>query len=134
MSQAIFRASALMDGVMRRGQRMSVSPSDVRRTLLAECFPLFTEMRDLAGTFRKQARFILAAVDEYEHAIRTLAEAGDGRIEEDRRSGDGACVVCGSAITKMKAYGLVFCRTCDEPFMAAHTKLDSSDGFATWLI
>lgn len=135
MSKAIFRASALMDGVMRRGQRMSVSPSDVRKRLLAECLPLFAEMRDLAANwFGKQVQFIFAAVEEYENAIRTLSEAGDGQIEEDRRAADGPCVVCGTAITVMKDYGLVFCRTCDEPFMAAYKKLDSSDGFATWLI
>jgi hypothetical protein len=100
-SKALFRASALMDGVMRRGQRMSVSPSDIRRRLLAECLPLFAEMRDLAPTFGKQVQYILAAVDEYEHAILTLSEAGDGQIAEDRRSGDRACVVCGTAITVM---------------------------------
>jgi hypothetical protein len=50
MTQYIFQASGLMDGVMVRGQKMSVSPSVVRTELLAECLPLFAEMRELART------------------------------------------------------------------------------------
>ena len=41
MSKHIFRASGLLDGLLVRGQRMSVSPSAERLKLLAECLPLF---------------------------------------------------------------------------------------------
>lgn len=130
-----FRASALNDGIMSRGQKMSVSPSTVRSELLRECLPLFAEMRALARLrFSEQATFILAAVDEYEAAIRALAELHGGQITEDRRSGAGSCPVCGTVITHYPEYKIVLCGECDRPFMAAHEKLCSSEAFGTWLI
>lgn len=135
MTQHVFRASGLMDGVMVRGQRMSVSPSTVRAELLAECLPLFVEMRELARThFIKDSAYIVAALNEYEAAIRALAGLGGGRITEDRRDGSGSCPVCGTAITHYPEYKIVLCGECDKPFMAAHDKLDSSEGFGTWAI
>jgi hypothetical protein len=135
MTEHVFRASGLMDAVMVRGQRMSVSPSVVRAELLAECLPLFAEMRALARTqFGRRAPYITAAVDEYEAAIRTLAGLGSGQITEDRRDGFGNCPVCGTAITHDPAHRLVLCGECDKPFMAAYDKLDSSEGFGTWAI
>ncbi|WP_020467924.1 hypothetical protein [Zavarzinella formosa] len=135
MTPHIFRASGLMDGVMVRGQNMSVSPSAVRAELLAECLPLFTEMREVAWMwFADEVPFILAAVDEYEAAIRALAGLHGGQITEDRRDGKGACPVCGTPITYYRKWKIVLCGECDKPFMAAHSKLDSSEGFSTWLI
>jgi hypothetical protein len=144
MSQHVFRASGLMDAVMVRGQEMSVSPSAVRAVLLAECLPLFTEMRRLARTqFSERAEFIVAAVDDYEAAIRALADMGRGQIGEDRREGEGGCPVCGAPIMKFRPlpdckgledYWKVLCPECDKPFMAAYDKLDSSEGFCTWVI
>lgn len=100
MTKHVFRTSGLLHGVMVRGQRMSVSPSAVRAELLAECLPLFAEMRELARTwFGKRTAYILEAVDEYETAIRALAGLGEGRIAEDRRDGEGECPVCGTPIT-----------------------------------
>ena len=134
ITEHIFRASGLMDGVMRRAQLMSVSPSTVRAGLLAECLPLFTEMRELARIHFGGAASIAAAVDEYEAAIRTLAGLGGGRIDEDRRDGTGSCPVCGTTITHYPEYRIVLCAECDKPFMAAYEKLDSSEGFCTWAI
>jgi hypothetical protein len=132
MTQFVFQASGLMDSVMKRGQRMSVSPSDVRRTLRDECLPHFAAMKELAQTrFSEEAPFILAAVDEYEAAIRDLADLGGGAITEDRRSGKGPCPVCGGKITHLKAYGIVCCGTCDGPMMRAYEKLDAPEGFGT---
>ena len=137
----IFRASGLIDGVMARGQRMSVSPSTVRAELLAECLPLFAEMRELAeAQFADRAQFIRQAVEEYETGIRRLAALGGGRLTEDRRDGEGNCPFCGTRITKFDAYvGLpghkpefvIFCSKCDELFMPAQTKLGSFEGFGT---
>jgi hypothetical protein len=135
MTQHVFRASGLMEGVMVRGQRMSVSPSAVRAELLAECLPLFAEMRELArARFSQGSTYIVAAVDEYEAAIRTLAGLGGGRITQDRRDGTGSCPVCGTAITHYAEYEIVLCGECNKPFMVAYAKLDSSEGFATWAI
>lgn len=135
MTEHVFRASGLMDAVMVRGQRMSVSPSKVRAELLAECLPLFAEMRALARShFGNRASYITAAVVEYEAAIRTLAGLGGGQITEDRRDGSGTCPVCGTAVTHDPAHRIVLCGECDTPFMAAYDKLDSSAGFGTWTI
>lgn len=120
MTQHVFRASGLMDHLMIRGQKMSVSPSSVRVELLAECLPLFAEMRELARRqFGAEAAFILAAVDEYEAALRVLARLVGGQITEDRRDGDGDCAACGTAITKIfrGPDWIPVCETCDKPFM-----------------
>ena len=135
MTGHTFRASGLMDQVMFRGQRMSVAPSDTRATLLAECLSRFAELRDLArGPFADRASFLLAAIDEYEAAIRTLAGLGGGLITCDRRTSDGPCPACGSAITRDPERGVALCGECDKPFMAAYRKLDSSAGFGTMFI
>lgn len=144
MTPHVFRASNLMDGVMGRGQKMSVSPSAVRAELLAECLPLFAEMRELAGVrFGEWAPFILAAVDEYEAAIRALAGLGGGQITEDRRDGQGRCPACGTPITRFQPlpgckgfedHWIILCGECDKPFMEAHAKLGSSEGFGTFAI
>ena len=135
MTQHVFRASGLMDGVMVRGQRMSVSPSAVRAGLLAECLPLLAEMRELALTqFGKRAAFIAVAVDEYEATIRTLAGLNGGRIAENRRDGTGSCPVCGTAVGQYLEYRIVLCGECAKPFMAAYDKLDCSERFGTWAI
>jgi hypothetical protein len=144
MTDHVFRASGLMDGVMARGQRMSVSPSAVRAELLAECLPLFAEMRELArARFGKRVAFILATVDEYEAAIRVLAGLGGGQITEDRRDGEGGCPACGTPITKFRPlpdskgfenYWIILCGACDKPFMEAYSKLDSFEGFGTMAI
>lgn len=144
MTQHRFRASNLLDGVKKRGQTMSVSSSAVRRELLAECLPLFAAMRELAiAHFNKSAKFILVAVDEYESALRELSGLCEGAITEDRRDGEGVCAACGTAITKFQPlpeckgfenYWLILCSKCDESFMAAEAKLESSDGFGTWAI
>jgi len=134
-AQYIRQASALCDAVMKRGQRMSVAPSNVRAELLAQCLPFFTELRELARVrFAKRTSFILVAIDEYESAIKTLAGLNDGKITEDHRDGTGSCPVCGTPITHMPEYQLVLCGMCDKPYMAAYIKLDSSEGFGTWAI
>src|SRR5687767_10549153 len=123
MTEHIFRASGLIGKVKELGQQMSVSPSATRAELLAECLPLFAEMRELAlSRFAESAGFILAAVDEYEAALRGLAGLNGGRITEDRRDGTGSCPVCGTAITHYKKYRIVLCGECDKPFMAADEK------------
>jgi hypothetical protein len=144
MTPHIFQLAGLMDGVMVRGQKMSVVPSAVRAELLAECLPLFAEMRALAcAWFGKRSPFILAAVGEYEAAIRALAGLGGGLITEDRRDGEGVCPACGTPITKLRSipdckgledHGIILCGECDKPFMAAYEKLDSCAGFNTWAI
>jgi hypothetical protein len=135
MTEYIFRASALMDGVLFRGQRMSVSPNSARTVLLAECLPLLAEMRELASAqFANRAVFICEAVNEYEAAIRTLASLGGSQITEDRRDGTGDCSVCGTAITHYKEHRIIECGECTKPFMAAYDKLDSSEGFSTFAI
>jgi hypothetical protein len=134
-TEHIFLASSLIEKVKAMGQRMSVSPSTVRAALLADSLPLFAEMRDLAlSRFAESTGFILAAVDEYEAAIRELAGLNGGQITEDRRDGTGRCPVCGTAITHYKKYRTMLCGECDKPFMAAYEKLESSEGFCTWAI
>jgi hypothetical protein len=135
MTGHVFRVSGLMDNLKARGQQMSVSPSAVRAELLVECLPLFAEMRKLAEAhFDRRIRFIAAAVDEYESAIRALAGLGNGRITGDQRDGIGLCPACGTQITHNPKYKIVLCAECAKPFMLADAKLDSSDGFGTWAI
>jgi hypothetical protein len=140
----VFRASGLIDGVMVRGQRMSVSPSTVRAELLAECLPLFAEMRELAcAQFGSRAQFLLQAIAEYELGIRRLAGLGEGQITEDRRDGEGNCPYCGTPIMKFDAFAgspgldphyIILCAKCDGLYSDAKEKLESSDGFGTWAI
>ena len=132
MTEHIFHASGILDGLLSAGQRMSVSPSPVRAELLGKCLPRLDELRDLARTrFDWRAAFLASAVDELEAGLRTLAGLGDGQITEDRRDGSGDCPVCGTAITHYPKYGLVLCGKCDELFMPAHHKLCGFDGFGT---
>lgn len=132
MSEHIFRASGLLDGLLKAGQRMSVSPSPDRVDLLAKCLPRLDELRELArAQFPSRARFIVVAVDELEAGLRTLAGLGGGQIAEDRRDGSGDCPVCGTTITLYPKHGLVLCGKCDELFMSAHQKLCGFDGFGT---
>lgn len=132
MAKPIFHASRLMDRAMGCGQRMSVSPSADRQTLLQDCGPVFAEMRTLAADhFPDQRPFLLTAIDEFEAALRALAGLGEGRITEDRRDGDGTCPVCGTGITHVRPYRIVLCRECTRPFMRAYEKLDSDEGFGT---
>ncbi len=135
MTQHVFQASGLMDAVMVRGQKMSVSPSAVRTELLIGCLSRFTEMRELARAhFGERAAYILTVVDEYEAAIRALAGLAGGQITGDRRDGAGTCSVCETPITHYPEHDIVLCSECDNPFMAAYSKLDSSAGFGTWAI
>ena len=132
MTEHIFRASGLLDGLMSAGQRMSVSPSPVRAELFGKCLVRLDELRELARTrFQERAAFLVDAVDEFEAGLRTLAGLGGGRITEDRRNGSGDCPVCGTAITHYAEYNLVLCGKCDELFMPAHQKLCGFDGFGT---
>ena len=141
MTEHVFRASRLMDAVMVRGRKMSVSPSAIRAQLLAECLPLLDEMRDVARTrFAQRGAFILATVNEYEAAIRTLAELGGDRSSEDL---DCECPACRTPITRFRlnpdstqceGHWIIHCQECSKPFMVAHEKLDSSEGFGTWVI
>jgi hypothetical protein len=135
MTEHMFNASRLMDRAMTIGQRMSVSPTDVRMQSLSECPALFDEMRTLARThFVKWSTTILSAINEYERSLNELAALGDSRITEDRRNGKGTCPVCGTRITHMAKYGIAQCDECTKPFMAAHAKLDGDQGFCTWAI
>jgi hypothetical protein len=141
LTQHIFRASGLIDGIMVRGQRMSVSPSAVRAELLAECLPLFAEMRELAvAQFSNRAQFLLQAVEEYELGIRQLAALGDGRLTEDRRDGEGNCPYCDNPIMKFDAYAgmnslpphyVILCNTCTNLYSDPLDKLRGFDGFGT---
>jgi hypothetical protein len=142
MSEHIIRAAVLVDRVMVWGQEMSVSPSVVREELLAKCLPVFGEMRELGRVrFSERAAKILPAVDGYEAAVRALAGLGGGRIEEDRRDGEGGCPACGAAITKFcplprrkgyEGYWIIVCDRCAKPFMEARSELDRL--FGTWAI
>ena len=135
MTQHVFQASGLMDAVMARGQKMSVSPSSVRSELLLGCLTRFAAMRELGiAHFGERAAYILKALDEYEAAIRALARLGGGRITEDRRDGTGTCPVCATPITHFPDLEVVLCGECDKPFMEAYSKLDASEGFGTWAI
>lgn len=144
MAKHVMHASGLLDGVLVRGQKMSVSPSSARTELLTSCLSLFDEMRQLAvSRFTDRAGFILAAANEYESAARTLAMAGGGRIADDRRDGQGLCPVCDGGITRFRPmpnvkgyedYWLVYCKGCHAPLSAAHASLCSTAGFCTWPI
>lgn len=144
MAEHIFQAAGLMNNVKLRGQKMSVSPSTIRAKLFAECVPLFAEMRELAySQFSNNATFILATIDKYETAIRTLSELNDGQITHDQRDGEGNCLVCGTPITKFQPLPntkgfetnwIIYCRRCVEQFMEADVMLDSSNGFGTFWI
>ena len=103
MTEHVFTASGLIDGVMQFGQVVTVAPSTVRAELLAQCLPLFTEMRHLARTyFAESGWFILGAISEYEAGICKLATLGNCGITEDRRNGEGNCPYCGEAIPKFQ--------------------------------
>ena len=135
MRQHVFQASGLMDAVMACGQKMSVSPSPIRAELFLGCLPRFATMRELAiAHFGGRAAYILKSIDDYETAIRALAGLGGGRITEDRRDGTGTCPVCATPINHYPKYQIVLCCECVRPFMAAYSKLDSSEGFGTWAI
>lgn len=141
LTQHIFRASGLIDGVMVRGQQMSVAPSAVRATLLAECAPLFAEMRELAvAHFSNRVQFLIQAIEEYEHGIRELAALGDGLITEDRRDGEGNCPYCKAPIMKFDAFVgnprlgphyIILCNHCDDLYTPALDKLRGWEGFGT---
>jgi hypothetical protein len=132
MTEHIFHASGLLDGLLGAGQRMSISPSPIRAELLGKCLSRLDEVRELArAQFPSRVAFITGAVDELEAGLRTLAGLGGGQIIDDRRDGLGNCPVCGTAITNYPEYSLVLCGKCDELFMPAHGKLCGFDGFGT---
>jgi hypothetical protein len=131
MSKHILHASALLDGLLVRGQQMSVSPSVVRRELLSKCLPLLEELRDLNATRFAKSAYIVAGIDEFESGLRTLAELAGGQITEDHRDGSGNCPVCGTAIIHYPSDGIVVCGKCDELFMPAKEKLCGFEGFGT---
>ncbi len=113
MADHIFHAARLMDRAMGCGQRMSVSPSADRQTLFLDCGSVFAEMRTLAADhFPDERPFLLAAINEFEAALRDLAGLREGRITEDRRDGRGTCPVCGTGITHVRPYRIVLCREC----------------------
>lgn len=140
MSEHIFHASGLLDGVLTRGQKMGLAPSPARAALLEECLPLFAEMRVLNAEHFGASRFIAEAIEECESGIRKLAALGDGRVVEDRRDGEGACPVCRADIMKFnplpgckgfEAYFIALCPKCVELFMPALEQLGSFAGFRT---
>jgi hypothetical protein len=137
MTPHIFRASGLEDGVLGRGQQMTVAPSAVRETLLAECLPLFAEMRELNQGHFGASSFIAQAIDDCESGIRQLAALGNGQITEDRRNGEGTCPYCGTTITKFNPLPdlltceIILCPKCDDLFMPALERLRSFEGFGT---
>ena len=132
MTEHIFLASGILDGLLSAGQRMSVSPSSVRAELLGKCLTRLDELRELArARFPSKAAFITTVVDEFEAGLRSVAGMCGGQITEDRRDGSGHCPVCGTAITHYPEYRLALCGKCDELFMPAHEKLCDFDGFGT---
>jgi hypothetical protein len=72
-SKHIFHASGLLGGVLKRGQQMSLAPSAIREELLAECLPLFNEMRELNAQHFGASGFIAQAIEECASGIRQLA-------------------------------------------------------------
>jgi hypothetical protein len=104
MTRHIFNASSLIDGVLVRGQQMSVSPSPVRIQLLAECIPDLDALRQLNAAQFGRSKSISDAIDECEHGLRQLAGLGNGQIVEDHRDGCGSCPVCGTAITTTRIF------------------------------
>jgi hypothetical protein len=142
MSEHIRTASNLIDAVMARGHEMTVSPSSVRMKLLAECLPLFREMRELNAKHFDQSSYIAQTIDEYERAIRTVAELGNGELMEDRRDGEGNCPYCGTPITKYKAlpddptldFYMIYCAPCTNFYLPAKVKLESLKGFGAEMI
>lgn len=129
MTEHIFRASGLLDGILKRGQEMSVSPSHRRSELLSECILLLGKMIRLNAEQFEGSHFITVAIGECETGLRQLAELGNGQIVEDRRDGSGNCPVCGTAITSK--WVLILCGECDKYFMPAITKLHGFNGFCT---
>lgn len=144
LAQPIRQASRLMDGTLKLGRWMSVLPSVDRAKLLSECLFLFSEMRNLAhAKFGAQAGTIVRLVDDYEKAIRDLAGLNNGTLFRNNLDGEGYCEVCGAPVKRF-SFGfakmglpeqwIVSCDTCCAPMIAAHQRLDSFDGFSTWVI
>jgi hypothetical protein len=143
LSERIYRAAGLLDGVLLRIHEMSVSPSSVRADLLAECLPLFAAMRELNVEQFSQSPWIDQAICECEASTRALAALGNSQITQDQRSGEGDCVCCGTEIHKHLAipaqgdfadYYEIYCGRCAESVFLACGKLDCLNGFGTCVI
>ena len=133
----VLRAAALMDGLLSRGHAMTVSPSSARGELLAECFPLLTQLRQLNAEHFEAKPFIARAIGELEAGLRKRAALRGGAILEDRRHGEGACPACGAPIAKIVRDGtvqLIVCQACSDLYMRAHLDLESFEGFGTTAI
>jgi hypothetical protein len=129
----IFQASGLIDGVMLCAQRMTVSPSAVRAELLAECLPLFEEMRELAlAQFADRAAFILEAVAQYEVGVRAVAALGGGHVTKEACDDAKDCPVCGAALMRIGDDRRALCGECGKLYMTAKLKLaNGRRGFGT---
>jgi hypothetical protein len=136
-AEYVYKAAALIDGVMRTAQQMTVSPSAVRVELLSRCLPMLQELRIVNSEYFGKERCIAEAIDEYEVGVREVAALGQGKITEDRRSGDGHCPYCGGRIVKyaplpeVDDHFIIYCDSCSKLFMPAKEKLASFEGFGT---
>jgi hypothetical protein len=143
MTQHVFRAAALIGSAMALGQRMSI-PERPHAELLAECLPVLGAMRELARAhFSEQAEYICRAVDELEQSLRRLAALGEWWDAGGRNDEKGECTNCRTPIKKVhlpaqyrgfEHHFVIICPRCDELFMQAMEKLESSEGFGTWAI
>jgi hypothetical protein len=141
MTEHIFAASGMEDLLMIRAQRMTVLPSKERLLLLADCIPVLDELRRLNDEHFEASLFISRAIDEAQAALEQIAHLNGGNITEDKTDGEGNCVACSTPITKWetfpgKSYNrhIILCQHCNEPFMKAKAKLESSKGFGTCFI
>jgi hypothetical protein len=122
-------AAGLLDQLLAKSQKMTVSSSNVRLELLDQCAPLFERLRELNVQHFGRSAFIILAIDEYELGLRELANLGDGQIAENRY-GESKCPYCGNEIINVPDYCIVVCGQCDKFFMGAKDKLSSLAGFA----
>ena len=139
MTKHIFAASGMGDFLLVSAQRMTLLPSKQRVLLLGDCLVVLDKMRRLNEEHFEASQFISDAVNEAQKALEKIAHLNDGNVVEDKTDGEGNCAVCGSPITKFEVRPksgryIIVCGQCDEPFMKAKEKLDSSEAFGTCFI
>ncbi len=142
-SEHIFKASALLDALLKCSQRMSVAPSGVRAELLTHASSRIDELRALGAERFPKSTAIQPALDQLATVFVDLAGKGGGELTGDATEGDGPCPACGGDVMKFDAMAIIrgqspqwiiLCRTCTEPFSEPFRKLESGDSFCTMFI
>ena len=142
-SEHIFKASGLLDALLKCSQRMSVAPSAVRAELLTHASSRIEELRALGAERFATSTTIAPSLDQLSNVFVDLAGKGDGELTADATDGDGPCPACDGDVMKFDAMAtirgqspqlIILCRKCTEPFSEPFRKLESGDSFCTMFI